>query len=424
MPYEPQTVQSTQVGSHLPPPPYISPQYPCWKPSSSLIFPTEPMLAAISLTPLYFPQYPLPMLASVSLPILPKNIHLFFTTTLPSLYFPAVPMLSAVTTPLLILPPVPMLASISLPTFPPFFITTLPSLYVPAVSMLSAISLTPLYYPQYPLSMLASVSLPTFPPFFTTPLPSLYDPAVSMLAAISLTPLYFPQYSCWHPSPSLHFHPFSPPPSLPSTSPQYPCWQPSPSLPYISLSTHVGRHLPHPLIFPAVLMLASISLPTFPPFFTTPLPSLYIPAVPMLSAISLTPLYLPQYPCWHPSPSLHFHPFSPPPSLPSTSPQYPCWPPSSSPPYISLSTHAGRHLPHSHISPSVSMLAAVAFALAGGQEVLPFPETVPETSFSCADRPYGYYADTEANCQVFHICLNNNIWSFLCPNQTLFNQVS
>nr|XP_027224321.1 uncharacterized protein LOC113816474 [Penaeus vannamei] len=73
---------------------------------------------------------------------------------------------------------------------------------------------------------------------------------------------------------------------------------------------------------------------------------------------------------------------------------------------------------------SVSMLAAVAFALAGGQEVLPFPETVPETSFSCADRPYGYYADTEANCQVFHICLNNNIWSFLCPNQTLFNQGS
>ncbi|XP_063597297.1 U-scoloptoxin(01)-Cw1a-like [Penaeus indicus] len=71
---------------------------------------------------------------------------------------------------------------------------------------------------------------------------------------------------------------------------------------------------------------------------------------------------------------------------------------------------------------SVSVLAAVAFVLAGGQEVLPFPETVPETSFSCVDRPYGYYADIEANCQVFHICLNNNIWSFLCPNQTLFNQ--
>ena len=40
-------------------------------------------------------------------------------------------------------------------------------------------------------------------------------------------------------------------------------------------------------------------------------------------------------------------------------------------------------------------------------------------------RAYGYYADPTTNCQVFHICLGDGDikWSFLCPNQTIFNQV-
>ena len=40
-------------------------------------------------------------------------------------------------------------------------------------------------------------------------------------------------------------------------------------------------------------------------------------------------------------------------------------------------------------------------------------------------RAYGYYADPATNCQVFHICLGDGDikWSFLCPNQTIFNQV-
>lgn len=78
------------------------------------------------------------------------------------------------------------------------------------------------------------------------------------------------------------------------------------------------------------------------------------------------------------------------------------------------------------IAATVILVAASAATLVLGQqqgEALPFPESVPETTFSCADRPYGYYADVEANCQVFHICHNNAMWSFLCPNQTLFNQV-
>ncbi|XP_054712834.1 U-scoloptoxin(01)-Cw1a-like [Uloborus diversus] len=58
-------------------------------------------------------------------------------------------------------------------------------------------------------------------------------------------------------------------------------------------------------------------------------------------------------------------------------------------------------------------------------QILPFYETVPPTSFSCSGRTYGYYADPEVNCQVFHICpgaYGRGQFSFLCPNQTVFNQ--
>uniref|UniRef100_T1J0R3 Chitin-binding type-2 domain-containing protein n=1 Tax=Strigamia maritima TaxID=126957 RepID=T1J0R3_STRMM len=62
------------------------------------------------------------------------------------------------------------------------------------------------------------------------------------------------------------------------------------------------------------------------------------------------------------------------------------------------------------------------YQVIGQQEILPFLEKIPKTSFTCRNRIYGYYADQEANCQVFHICLNSRKWSFLCPNQTKFNQ--
>merc|ERR1711913_168571 len=61
-------------------------------------------------------------------------------------------------------------------------------------------------------------------------------------------------------------------------------------------------------------------------------------------------------------------------------------------------------------------------------EDYPIYAEVPETSFTCEGRVEGgYYADTEAECQPFHVCsadrdggLVRN--SFLCPNGTLFNQ--
>ncbi|XP_047103321.1 uncharacterized protein LOC124722163 [Schistocerca piceifrons] len=58
------------------------------------------------------------------------------------------------------------------------------------------------------------------------------------------------------------------------------------------------------------------------------------------------------------------------------------------------------------------------------------PTALPETSFSCADKvPGGYYADIEADCQLFHICsqgrhgkITDN--KFMCGPGTRFNQQS
>jgi len=50
--------------------------------------------------------------------------------------------------------------------------------------------------------------------------------------------------------------------------------------------------------------------------------------------------------------------------------------------------------------------------------------SVPDTSFDCNVQEFpGIYSDTEAECQVFHMCQpNGNADSFLCPNGTMFNQ--
>ncbi|XP_023949106.1 uncharacterized protein LOC112053786 [Bicyclus anynana] len=57
-------------------------------------------------------------------------------------------------------------------------------------------------------------------------------------------------------------------------------------------------------------------------------------------------------------------------------------------------------------------------------------ENITDT-FSCDNRTYGYYADVDNECQIFHVCLptetpsGRNItykFSFICPKETLFNQ--
>ncbi|XP_015921529.1 uncharacterized protein [Parasteatoda tepidariorum] len=56
-----------------------------------------------------------------------------------------------------------------------------------------------------------------------------------------------------------------------------------------------------------------------------------------------------------------------------------------------------------------------------------------KTSFACPQGSEGYYADIENNCQIFHVCHTNvqedgssetTQFSFLCGNQTMFNQLS
>ncbi|OWA50310.1 hypothetical protein BV898_14831 [Hypsibius exemplaris] len=51
---------------------------------------------------------------------------------------------------------------------------------------------------------------------------------------------------------------------------------------------------------------------------------------------------------------------------------------------------------------------------------------IPLTGFSCAlvGQP-GYYADQDAYCQVYRRCeIDGGMTSFLCPNRTLFNQIT
>jgi len=61
-------------------------------------------------------------------------------------------------------------------------------------------------------------------------------------------------------------------------------------------------------------------------------------------------------------------------------------------------------------------------------EDYPIYAEAPETGFACDGQvDGGYYADPEAECQVFHICTADgqgglSKYSFLCPNGTLFNQ--
>ncbi|KAK3885283.1 hypothetical protein Pcinc_010477 [Petrolisthes cinctipes] len=61
---------------------------------------------------------------------------------------------------------------------------------------------------------------------------------------------------------------------------------------------------------------------------------------------------------------------------------------------------------------------------AAGVDYPTYSEVPPGLSFSCSDKIPGYYADPEAQCQVWHWCVPGGpLYSFLCPNQTLFNQV-
>uniref|UniRef100_A0A6G1SBI0 Chitin-binding type-2 domain-containing protein n=1 Tax=Aceria tosichella TaxID=561515 RepID=A0A6G1SBI0_9ACAR len=83
-----------------------------------------------------------------------------------------------------------------------------------------------------------------------------------------------------------------------------------------------------------------------------------------------------------------------------------------------------KHVEHRRFKRALYDLPAGSELLLSGQL---------RTTFTCDGLGYGYYADPDNECKIFHICqsfkmsdgsIYNNHWSFICPNQTLFNQVS
>ncbi|XP_037092983.1 U-scoloptoxin(01)-Er1a-like [Pollicipes pollicipes] len=59
-----------------------------------------------------------------------------------------------------------------------------------------------------------------------------------------------------------------------------------------------------------------------------------------------------------------------------------------------------------------------------GSDSYPTYASVPDNiAFTCEGQLPGYYADVDFQCQVWHFCtLEAARYSFLCPNQTVFNQ--
>jgi hypothetical protein len=68
--------------------------------------------------------------------------------------------------------------------------------------------------------------------------------------------------------------------------------------------------------------------------------------------------------------------------------------------------------------------ALLANAKAGSD--YPNYDQIPQTNFDCSSKKQsGFYADTDAKCQVFHRCdINGNMTSYLCVNTTVFNQIT
>jgi len=57
------------------------------------------------------------------------------------------------------------------------------------------------------------------------------------------------------------------------------------------------------------------------------------------------------------------------------------------------------------------------------EEYPTYAQVPDEVGFTCDDKLPGYYADVDYQCQVWHWCTPQaTLFSFLCPNQTVFNQ--
>uniref|UniRef100_T1JFW4 Chitin-binding type-2 domain-containing protein n=1 Tax=Strigamia maritima TaxID=126957 RepID=T1JFW4_STRMM len=85
--------------------------------------------------------------------------------------------------------------------------------------------------------------------------------------------------------------------------------------------------------------------------------------------------------------------------------------------------------PNLKLQPIVKRQADIfRYSLPAGAEIL---VGNIQTTFVCEGRKYGYYTDVDNQCHIFHICLpvehasglrETYHYSFLCPNQTIFDQ--
>jgi hypothetical protein len=68
-------------------------------------------------------------------------------------------------------------------------------------------------------------------------------------------------------------------------------------------------------------------------------------------------------------------------------------------------------------------LQCTLLVVARAEEVFNTTPPTIRTSFSCFNRPMGFYADVEANCRVYHTCDDHgNKFSYRCPEETAFRQ--
>ncbi|XP_055344090.1 uncharacterized protein LOC129592143 [Paramacrobiotus metropolitanus] len=75
---------------------------------------------------------------------------------------------------------------------------------------------------------------------------------------------------------------------------------------------------------------------------------------------------------------------------------------------------------------SVDQIQELFVNVKPGQD-FPLIAELPKDNVDCASfHQPGFYADTDAGrCQVFHRCdINGNLTTYLCPNMTLFNQIT
>ncbi|XP_065557513.1 uncharacterized protein LOC136025417 isoform X2 [Artemia franciscana] len=72
---------------------------------------------------------------------------------------------------------------------------------------------------------------------------------------------------------------------------------------------------------------------------------------------------------------------------------------------------------------AIAIIVATILSVKCSQNIDRVLNSIPKTSFTCLGKGNGYFADIEARCQTYHLCDDSGRqYTYLCPNQTLFNQ--